>query len=375
MKCGDVNNHWEDYLNGRYTENVEQQIDKHIEHCDVCRNRLEQDAMKEQPIPNQDEWNKKGKKIIRNAKLKNRLSTFFMFILFIIGLVMASSLLTSIFYTWNDKIERANLVNQTFFQMTSSNIVLQPMDLDTTPFFKVNYEYDVQKLVGREMKKIGTHEPSLLLNHFTNIDYPLAYSEGVSLTDIYFVNRNIKANYSKYKSAWQTLEKLHEGTVSEVGVTFSEGLTYHELLSMISNYDISLAWAGIETDRFEAYEYEIMYVGHDVIGMNENSLFYLSHTNGVNSINNVDGEIRERIVKDSLNYLIENKKYLKQLNRLSSIKAFDAEAALTYIEENGVNLYGAILTGPTKELLKLQNEEKILFATMGEVDFWNWDKW
>jgi hypothetical protein len=255
--------------------------------------------------------------------------------------------------------------------MTSSNLVLESKGSNTTSFFKVNYEYDVQKLVGKERSNLGTHDPSLFLNRFTNVYFP----EGVSLTDLYFVNRNIKANYSEYKPAWLTLEKLHEGTVSEIAVTFTEGLTYNELFSMIKHYDISLAWAGIETDRFKAYEYEMMYAGLDVIGMNENSLLDLMHTNGVNSINTVDGEIREKIVKDSLNYLIENKKYLKQLNRLSDIKAFDAEAALAYIEENGVNLYGAILTGPTKELLKLQNEEKILFATMGEVDFWNWDNW
>ena len=369
MKCEDVNNHWDNYINGRCTNQVEQQIDEHIEHCDSCKDRLELYAMKEQPITN--EWNKKGKKIIRTAILKNRLSTFFTFILLLIGLVMFSSLLTSIFYTWNDKIERASLVNQTFFQMTNSNYVLQHIGVDTTPFFKVNFELDVQKLVGRERQIIGTHEQSLLLNRFTNIYFP----EGVSLTDLYFVNRNINVNYTEYKPAWVTLEKLHEGTVSEIAVTFTEGLTYSELISLISNYDISLAWAGIETDRFESYEYEIMYVGHDVIGMNEISLFDFTHINGVNSINSEDGEIREKIVKDTLNYLIENKKYLKQLNRINSIKAFDAEAALAYIEENGVNLYGAILTGPTKELLKLQNEGKILFATMGEVDFWNWDIW
>lgn len=370
MKCEDVNNHWDDYINGRCSKQLEQEIDAHIEQCTACEARLEASAVSEQPLLNEQDLNKKGKKFIRNAKIKNRMSIFGAFLMFLIGLLLLSSLITGLYYTWNDKIERATLVHQTFFQMTNSNIITINMSANTTPFFKVNYEYEVQKLVGRERKTLGTHEPSLILNRFTNISFP----ESISLTDIYFVNRKIKANYAEYKPAWLTLEKLHEGTVSEVAVTFSEGLTYNELFSIIENYDISLAWAGIETDRFEANENEVMYAG-DVIGMNENSLFDLTHTNGVNSINNSDGEIREQIVKDSLNYLIENKKYLKQLNRIYSFKALDAEAALTYIEENGVNLYGAILTGPTKELLKLQNEEKILFATMGEVDFWNWDNW
>ena len=371
MKCADVNNHWDDYINGRCSKQLEQEMDAHIEQCTSCEARLEANAVSEQPLPNEQDLKKKGKKLIRNAKIKNRLSSFGTFIMLFIALLLLSSLITGIYYTWNDKIERARLVHQTFFQMTNANVILQNGIANTTPFFTVKYEFDIEKKVGKEQHNLGDLHPSLFFNRFNYVSYP----DSVSTNNLYFLNRNIDADYSTYKTAWDTLDKLHEGTVSEVAVTFTESLTYKQLLSILMNYDIDLTWAGIETDRFEAYEYEMMYVGADVIGMNERSLFDLMNTYGVNGIGDTDDKIREQIVKDSLNYLIDNKRYLKHLNRMYPFNALDAEAAIAYIEENGVNLYGAILTGPTKELLKLQNEEKILFATMGEVDFWNWDNW
>ncbi|UIR32171.1 anti-sigma factor C-terminal domain-containing protein [Priestia flexa] len=31
-----------------------------------------------------------------------------------------------------------------------------------------------------------------------------------------------------------------------------------------------------------------------------------------------------------------------------------------------------VLTGPTKELLKLKNEPSITYSSLGEVELWNW---
>ncbi len=45
-----------------------------------------------------------------------------------------------------------------------------------------------------------------------------------------------------------------------------------------------------------------------------------------------------------------------------------------YLQKNGVRLYGAVITGPTKELLKLQREPLITDPFVGQTDWWNWDQ-
>jgi hypothetical protein len=371
MKCEDVNRHWDDYINNRCTSEIEEQIDAHIEGCDQCENRLAQ-AVTEQKEINKEQiqtpTNQISKRMIRRAKMKHRLSMSFTFVLLGIMFVILCSLLTAFFYSWNDKIDRVRLVNQTYFQMTSPNMVLDHGIYSTTPFFKVNYDYNVYKIVGRDQQLIGTYEPYLLFNQYTNYQFP----EELSLTDLHFVNRHVKDHYDDYNQIWPTLEKLPEGTVSEVAVTFTDALTYDQLFAMIKKYDIALVWGGIETRTKYHMDPEVLYVGMDVIGMHEKALFDLSEVEGINKIEEYDSAVREKIVKESLQYLIDNNGYLKKLNR-NSIRALDAKSAMAYIEKHGVQLYGAILTGPTKELLKLQNEAQILYSDLGEVEFWNWD--
>ncbi|MDC0762433.1 anti-sigma factor C-terminal domain-containing protein [Brevibacillus sp. AG] len=39
-----------------------------------------------------------------------------------------------------------------------------------------------------------------------------------------------------------------------------------------------------------------------------------------------------------------------------------------------MRIYRAVLTGPTKELLKLKAEKSITAAFLGKVDWWNWER-
>ena len=44
-----------------------------------------------------------------------------------------------------------------------------------------------------------------------------------------------------------------------------------------------------------------------------------------------------------------------------------------YLNEHGIKHYGAVVTGPTKEVLKLKDEGKISDLEVDEIDFWNWE--
>lgn len=44
-----------------------------------------------------------------------------------------------------------------------------------------------------------------------------------------------------------------------------------------------------------------------------------------------------------------------------------------FLEENGFITYGAVVTGPVKELLKLRDVEGVQGEQLGEVELWNWE--
>ncbi|PEI98476.1 hypothetical protein COM11_17120 [Bacillus pseudomycoides] len=43
-----------------------------------------------------------------------------------------------------------------------------------------------------------------------------------------------------------------------------------------------------------------------------------------------------------------------------------------YVKKHGVKVYGIVITGPSKELVKLQNSPHVRNATLGDIEFWNW---
>ncbi len=48
------------------------------------------------------------------------------------------------------------------------------------------------------------------------------------------------------------------------------------------------------------------------------------------------------------------------------------EERYQYLKDEGFIVYGAVVTGPVKELLKLQDLSFIQGEQLGEVELWNW---
>ncbi|WP_391203762.1 anti sigma factor C-terminal domain-containing protein [Psychrobacillus sp. L4] len=44
-----------------------------------------------------------------------------------------------------------------------------------------------------------------------------------------------------------------------------------------------------------------------------------------------------------------------------------------YLNEEGFQAYGAVVTGPVKELLKLKELKEVRSVQLGEITYWNWN--
>ncbi len=53
-------------------------------------------------------------------------------------------------------------------------------------------------------------------------------------------------------------------------------------------------------------------------------------------------------------------------------KELNLDKRYEYVKDNGVKVYGIVITGPSKELLKLQNSPHVRYATLGDIEVWNW---
>lgn len=80
-----------------------------------------------------------------------------------------------------------------------------------------------------------------------------------------------------------------------------------------------------------------------------------------------DGELRNANFLKTLRLMQEHKSIADRV-----IPFIDLDDSISYLEKNGVRLYGAVVTGPVKELLKLKEETWVSDLHVGEVRLWNW---
>ena len=167
---------------------------------------------------------------------------------------------------------------------------------------------------------------------------------------------------------------LPEGTVSELAVSFDKNYTLDEVYKIFSGYDVELLWfpvnTGVESGLEDLYIstlnglWGFPHFGHSLIYEPGNSGGYSLKVEG-------DSDKKDAAFIDAMEFLVEHESWAKKAYR-GNDKELLLKQRLDYVKENGVQVYGAVVTGPTKELLRLKEVEEIKFPVLGEVTWWNW---
>ena len=393
MNCHEVRSKWQAYVNGDSTPEEERQIEEHLQACPHCQPLLDQDLEKQEDVQfinkhlkREDAVNdlpiKKQNRLIRRAKWKNRLmNALTVFGLFIL-LSMISGFLTSIYYGFGSESSRgqqATQVVRTATQMTMPNVYATSGGFNTNFFFNMDIDYYLQKKVGKQDKMIGQLDGKMLFHRLT---VNREWTDGQFNVQLYFLHPQFVANqpeaeqefYERTKNeTWRTLDILPEGTVSEVALTFDRLYDIDEVYSLLHGYDLEIPWYAIDTGtekEGDSYGSPYLSAGNGIWGIHEGSIFDFKRGGGSIQVRG-DGDEREEAFKTGLRFLADHENMVKQyvwdVDRHHSL-----EERYDYVEENGVKTYGVVVTGPTKELLRLQEHENIIYATVGEVDYWNW---
>ncbi|KFM99579.1 hypothetical protein DJ93_3588 [Bacillus clarus] len=80
---------------------------------------------------------------------------------------------------------------------------------------------------------------------------------------------------------------------------------------------------------------------------------------------------KDEEVLEMMRILSTHKKTVSKVTWLNE-KELNLDKRYEYVKENGVKVYGIVITGPPKELLKLQNSPHVRYATLGDIKLWNW---
>lgn len=297
--------------------------------------------------------------------------------------LIISSIITAIFYGTGERGETYSDVVSSAIAVSQPNTIVH-LSSDAGPFFSMNLKSKIMRQVGDEQITVGDYSMKLLFGWARLYNYSWAdESRGVGYYFLYPQGKQSAANSMDDSSEWERLEKLPEGTVAEAYLSFDQLFTTDELLKKFEPKNLQPLWFAADTGPRtrdpvinDPLGFPYMPIWHaDDMKVTQESKEKWGWFGSVTSRSSIspsvesygDGELRNANFLKTLHLMQEYKSIANKV-----IPFIDLDDSISYLEKNGVKLYGAVVTGPVKELLKLKDEEWVSNMHVGEVRLWSW---
>lgn len=215
-----------------------------------------------------------------------------------------------------------------------------------------------------------TEIDSINMNHFNNQDrfyFNLPYNPR---TDKQLAGDDLQ-------TTWETLDMIHEGHVANIAFSLDNFYTPKEITELLAPYDIHITWMPIYMGELTEYEESGWGGGGDSMALQHpwglSGGREVSDDYNSGSLLNVITE--EQVHESEAMMLMNMEKMLAEKKRLAEalLRTSYLQERYDYLKENGFQAYGAIVTGPVKELLKLKEIKQIHSVQLGEIEYWNWN--
>mgnify|MGYP005828623291 CR=1 FL=1 len=374
----------EAYEKGELTETELDEFEKELDKLEQYQEFLQENDEKERQLKTNTEMNKKQKKILRRGKWKARFQTALMALALFIAFTMVAGTLTGIYYSWGkpDRLEVFRSVIDHTLTITNPYGYLGGTSTNTKTYFGLEATRDLNKMVGHDQMNVGEMKVDFL---FSLMAVPEVQNYGRISQDrpaFTYPGRG-----SRGMSDWEQLEKLPEGTVVSAYVSFSDLLETKEVLESFEGKNMDLLWLAVDTGTettaltdgiiFEPIGFPISPIWHedDFIVTDrkeeEGGGFggkIVSETASSPDYEEGDQGVLQKQFMKTLTFLEQHE---NQANKIV-FGGLELSEKIDYLKENGFSHYGAVITGPTKEILQLREEEWIAELEVDEVAFWNW---
>ncbi|MFT8709281.1 MAG: anti sigma factor C-terminal domain-containing protein [Sporolactobacillus sp.] len=327
------------------------------------------------------EWTKdKEKRILFKYRLTLTLRIFRVLLacfLLYAGYVMILNILFAHSYMIKQNIFNSELA----LDWTQPNLQ-ETTDIDQkmTPLLTQKASYSVTRTIGTRAYIAGKVEMNkTLFTPFSHLQ--VKWNDQASQAEHYVFSlpENPKTG-KKFSSstgdteAWQVLRKVDSGTVADLSFSTTRYLSPEALIRMLKPYDLHVLWMPLYTGELKDFD--------SGYGESANTLsvpnFGLAGGRGMDRNGSwKDNSLTGLTLKNSKKSMLTNMKRLIDDKSQTYNETFLGLTYLPkryhYLQTHGFQVYGAVVTGPSKELLKLQKLKIIRQPQIGDVEFWNWE--
>lgn len=263
-----------------------------------------------------------------------------------------------------------------------------------TPFFTQKITFPLVRKIGRNDYIVSQLELSKPLSlAFTHVEitknYPYdAMNQGFQFYLPYDPKSGNKLGGYERFGVWKTLEMVHEGNVADLAFSTVEYYSPQEIVELLGPYDLTVLWMPLYMGEMQKFTEGGWSGGDHSMSLDSGGNHSMSlHSQwGLSGARLLDDDYRvgslsygldKDSIEESQEAMIQNmEKMLKKKKRLAEklLGTNHLSERVDYLNDEGFQAYGAVVTGPVKELLKLKEVEGIHSVDLGEIKPWNWDE-
>jgi hypothetical protein len=327
---------------------------------------------------------KKPKTIGRWCRWKARLQTAVTALGLFLAFTIVSGIFTGIYYSWGepDRMEVYSSVIDQTLTVTNPYGYIGGTSSNGKTYFGMEASRDLNKRVGDEQVNVGEMKVDFL---FSLMGIPDEQHYGSVSTDqpaFVYPGRG-----SREMSDWNQLEDLSEGTVVSAYVSFSKLMETKEVFDSFEGRNMDLLWLAVDTGIeksgpsegviFEPIGFPSFPIWHDddfIVTdrkVEDGGWFggkVVSEGSESPEYEEGDQEVLHKQFFKTLSFLEQHE---SKANKMVFHK-LDLSNRIDFLKQEGFKHYGAVITGPSKEIVKLKDERWITELEVDEVSLWNW---
>lgn len=337
-------------------------------------------------------WNeKKAQEIVSKHKSRFSLRLTFKIVRVLIAVFLIYSIymiIVGISYEHSQTKYRTEFyqklaVDWTYPELTSGlSVSTRASKNNITPLLTQEITFPLERRIGKRnyvVSELSLSKP--LLSSLTRMEiingYPhVSHGKDFNFNLPYDPNTGQQLSGFENNDIWNTLEMLHEGHVADLAFSTDEFYSPNELLELLSDYDVDILWMPLYMGELEQFT--------EGYGSGDNSLSLIPQW-GLSAARMTLDDFRESYldvvlnqatVDESQEAMLENMRTMLDNNKKLAevlLQTNHLQERYNYLTENGFQVFGAVITGPVKELLKLQEVDTIHSVYLGKVVYWNWD--
>lgn len=316
---------------------------------------LKQAKAEEQQVNN---GSKRLKRAISLSKWKLILSTLTVLLL----IVPTCYMLTFMYYALGTKSTTLMDVSSKTLYMTEPNTTLEEIEFDMDfSLFSMSLSFEQYKQIGAEFYRAKQYDLKFVLNDLvkkeTDSYLEKMYPKYPTQTNQWIAHPNNKVEFIS-EDEWRVLARLPEETVVEAYLSFDDLYDVKEVVQDMSAIDVTWAaiYTGVEDELLSAEGHVVSPIGYPV----QPDQTYWSPFRGSTSHE-----------ATFLSMLKEIEPYEDIAVKVSSHKNLALAERIQYIEKNGFNTYGVVVTGAKHDIESLKELPMIRHMKLGEVKLWN----